>query len=194
MPSPQRASAQRIALIASMVVLGGLANTATSALNMAISSPFFFDSIFTAVCAALFGPLAGMICGFLSHVFMELFHGWNGQYLPFAACNMATGLIVGLFAQSRRLALPSGAMFCAFLVTLANSVIGAFVAYFVYGGVTNHASDYLVAGFLFVGQSLFAAAFWARIPANLIDKGIALVVAFYVARHSERHRGSWNRT
>ncbi len=181
-------------MVAALVIAGALANAGMSYANMSLGSPFFFDSILTAVCAALFGPLAGALCGLSSHVFMELIHGWNGLFIPFALCNMATGVIVGLFARSRHLTSLPGAMLCALLVTLANSVIGAFVAYFLFGGVTEHASDYLVAGFLLVGQSLFAAAFWARIPANLIDKGIAVTIAFFVARRAHRPRGSWNIT
>lgn len=158
-----------------LVVLGGaLANALLSALNMALSSPFFFDSIFTAMAAALFGPLAGVTCAIFTHLFMELLHGFSGAFLPFVVCNMATGLIVGLFARAGRFAIPVYALVATLLVTLANSVLGAIVATFLFGGITGHASDFLVTGFLLAGQSLASAAFWARIPSNLIDKGIAI--------------------
>ncbi|HET7839563.1 MAG TPA: ECF transporter S component [Rectinemataceae bacterium] len=179
-----RASSKRLLVVAALVVAGGLGNALMSLANMALSSPFFFDSVFTAVCAALFGPLAGALCGLVSHLFMELFHGWNGLFLPFAVCNIATGLIVGLFARSGRLATLTGAMLCTILVTLGNSVLGALVAFYLFGGITGHASDYLVTGFILVGQTLLAAAFWARIPANLIDKGIAVALAYFAARRA----------
>jgi energy-coupling factor transport system substrate-specific component len=172
----------RLFLVLGATLLGGLLNALLSVANMAIASPFFFDSIFTAVVAALFGPLAGMATALVSHVFMELFHDWNGQFMPFVVCNVATGLIVGFFARSGGLRKPTGAMLAALAVTLANALFGAVVAYYVFGGITGHASDYLVTGFIIAGQSLLSASFWARIPANLIDKGLAVAAAMAVAR------------
>lgn len=60
------------------VMIGGLANALLSLFNMAISSPFFFDSIFTAATAALFGPLAGLVYALISQFIMEAFHGFGG--------------------------------------------------------------------------------------------------------------------
>ena len=168
---------ERLLFVLGVSLLGGLLNALLSVANMAIASPFFFDSIFTAVVAALFGPLAGMATALISHGFMELFHNWNGQFMPFVVCNLATGLIVGLFARSGGLRRPFGAALAAVAVTLANALFGAIVAYYVFGGVTGHASDYLVTGFIIAGQSLFSASFWARVPANLIDKGLAVAAA-----------------
>jgi hypothetical protein len=65
-------------LLLAFVLVGGLANALLSLLNMAISSPFFFDSIFTAVTAALFGSLAGMVCALFSQFILEAFHEFDG--------------------------------------------------------------------------------------------------------------------
>lgn len=164
-------------LVPVLVVLGSLLNAATSWLNMGLGSPLFFDSIFTAIVAALVGPLAGIATGLGSHLFMEAFHGFGGAFLPFALCNMATGLIVGLFARKDGLRGVLGPLLCALAVTLANAVIGGMVAFFVFGGKTAHASDDLVTALILAGQSLFQAVFWARIPANLVDKAIAVLAA-----------------
>jgi energy-coupling factor transport system substrate-specific component len=179
---------KKLPALAAAIILGGLGNALLSYANMAISSPFFFDSIFTAVCAALFGPLAGSLCALVSHVFMESLHGWGGLFMPFVLCNIATALIVGSFAKKRRFSTPIHAMICAIAVTLANAVLGAFIAYFVFGGVTGHTSDFLVTGLILAGQSLLAASFWARIPANLIDKSVAVGIAYAVAAIYGRRR------
>ncbi len=175
-------------LVPAMVILGGLLNAATSWLNMGLGSPLFFDSIFTAIVAALAGPLAGVATGLASHLFMEAFHGFSGAFLPFALCNMATGLIVGLFARKDGLRASLGPILCALGVTLANAVIGGIVAYFVFGGRTAHASDDLVTALILAGQSLFHAVFWARIPANLVDKAIAVFLAVLAWRSQARTR------
>ena len=172
----------RLLLVLGVSILGGLLNALLSAANMAIESPFFFDSIFTAIVAVLFGPLAGMATALVSHGFMEFFHDFSGQFMPIVVCNIATGLIVGLCARSDSLRSPVGAALATLLVTLANAVLGAVVAYYLFGGVTGHASDYLVTGLIIAGQSLFSASFWARVPANLIDKGLAVAAAYLIAR------------
>lgn len=164
-------------LVLCLVLAGGLINAATSWLNMALHSPLYFDSICTAVVAALAGPLPGVATGLVTHLFMEAFHGFSGAFIPFVLCNMATGLIVGLFARRRSPKGPLGPMACALAVTLANAIIGGMVAYFVFGGRTNHGSDNLVTALILAGQSLFQAVFWARIPANLVDKAIAVFFA-----------------
>lgn len=157
---------------------------------MAVDSPFFFDSIFTAAAGAFFGPIAGMATGLTSHLIMEAFHGFNGMFLPFAPCNMATGLIVGLFASRKAFGSLAGAAVCTFAVTFANAVLGSFIAYFVFGGPTGHASDNLVTALLLAGGNLFTAAFWARIPTNLIDKGIAVLFAYFASKYGKRRAES----
>jgi energy-coupling factor transport system substrate-specific component len=180
----EAAGKKRLLWAAGAIIAGGLGNALLSYANMAISSPFFFDSIFTALCAALCGPLAGALCAVASHAFMESLHGWNGLFMPFVFCNIATAVIVGSFAKRKRLSSLTGATLCSIAVTLANAVLGAFIAFFVFGGVTGHASDYLVTGLILAGQSLFAADFWARIPANLIDKSVAVGIAFLAFRYA----------
>ena len=105
--------------------------------NVILKSPLFLDSIFTAVGAAVLGPWAGMGIGLLTNLVMEPIYGVTGFYWPFAACNMATGLIVGL--MSRRGAFTQGwhATAAVVLVTLANALLGGFIANLVFSGDTG---------------------------------------------------------
>ena len=149
--------------------------------NVILKSPLFLDSIFTALGAAVLGPWAGMGIGFLTNLGMEPIYGMTGLYWPFAACNMATGLIVGL--MSRRGAFTQGwhATIAVIVVTLANALLGGFIANLVFSGDTGVQIDNIVSAFTETGLSLVSANFWARIPTNLIDKMLAVYPAFLAA-------------
>lgn len=148
--------------------------------NVVLKSPLFLDSIFTAVGGAVLGPWAGLGIGLATNLGMEPIYGMTGYYWPFAACNMATGLIVGLL--SRRGAFSQGwhATRAVVLVTLANALLGGFIANLVFSGDTGVQIDNIVSAFTETGLSLFTANFWARIPTNLIDKMLAVYPAFLV--------------
>lgn len=148
--------------------------------NMILKSPLFLDSIFTAIGAAVLGPWAGMGIGLLTNLGMEPIYGMTGFYWPFAVCNMSTGLIVGF--MSRRGAFDQGwhATAAVVLVTLANALLGGFIANLVFSGDTEVQIDNIVSAFTETGLSLFTANFWARIPTNLIDKMLAVYAAFWL--------------
>ena len=72
------------------------------------------------------------------------------------------------------------AVLATILITFANSIAGAIVATLFFSGITVHPVDYIMTAFISVGQSFLSAAFWARLPVNLIDKGIAVFIVFGV--------------
>lgn len=165
-------------LLAAMA--GGLLNSLLEMASAAIGTPLFMDSIFTAACGLLLGPLMGCLCGIATHFFLVAFHAWSLDWAYFLLCSLATGLIAGFFGRGNKPVSLYRGVVCMALVTLANAVIGAAIAAFAYGGITVHASDYLVTGLVLAGQSMLSASFWARIPLNLIDKGVAIGVAFFL--------------
>jgi len=148
--------------------------------NEVLKSPLFLDSIFTAVGAAVLGPWAGMGIGLLSNLGMELVYGMTGFYWPFGACNMATGLIVGLMARRGAFSRGWHVTVAVLAVTLANALLGGFIANLVFSGDTGVQIDHIVSAFTETGLSLASANFWARIPANLVDKMLAVYAAFGV--------------
>jgi energy-coupling factor transport system substrate-specific component len=170
-------------IIVGVILLGGLFNCLLSLANVAVGSPFFFDSIFTALVGAVWGPLAGVICAIVTHGFLIAVHRWDITWIYFLPCSMATGAITGAFAKRRVSKDIRSIILCSVSVTLANSLLGAIIAAFAYGGITTHPSDYIVTGLILAGQSFLAASFWARIPLNLIDKTIAVVIAFAARRY-----------
>ena len=181
------ANKPKMTLMLLAVVVGGLLNCLASMANMAVGSPLFLDSIATAACGLLFGPWFGCLCGLSTHAFLVILHGGVLEWAYFLPCSLATGLIAGLFGRKRPAVSLLRVLLCIVAIALANALIAAPIAAFAYGGITVHASDYLVAGLILAGQSILSAAFWARIPINLIDKGIAVAVAFLLyARPSIR--------
>jgi energy-coupling factor transport system substrate-specific component len=148
--------------------------------------PFFMDSIFTAIAAALWGPWQGMATALMTNVFFEATGGFSGSNLPFAACGMATALIVSAFARAERFRGVLGSILCIAAVTLANSLLGSLIATFVFGGGTRSNIDDVVAGFMLFTDSILGAAFLARVPINFVDKAIAVVPALLLAGFMER--------
>lgn len=146
-----------------------------------IHSPIFLDSVFTAVVAALYGPIPGMITGFLTNLLAEIIYGFPGIHWPFGICNMATGLIVGLMARrDYSFLIGWNVSITIIVVTLVNSLLGTLIAMIVFSGDTEVSLDYIISTLTEFGQSLFAANFWARMITNLIDKMIAVYIAFGV--------------
>jgi energy-coupling factor transport system substrate-specific component len=177
--APERiANKPKATLMLIVAVLGGLLNCLASMVNMSVGSPLFLDSIATAACGLLFGPWLGLLCGLSTHAFLVILHGGVLEWAYFLPCSLATGLIAGLFGRKRPAVSLLRVLLCIVSIALANAVIAAPIATLAYGGITVHASDYLVAGLILAGQSILSAAFLARIPINLIDKGIAVAVAF----------------
>ena len=166
-------------LIAAAVFAAGILNALLVVANTHLFLPFFIDSIFTAVAGALLGWFPGTIAGLWTNLAAELVLGFPMTMLPFAICNMSTGFIVGLMADRGRFHTVGHALVAVLLVTAANSLLGALIATFLYGGITGTAAvDYVVVGLLAAGRTVLSAAFLARIPANLVDKGIAVAAAF----------------
>ena len=145
-----------------------------------VNLPFFFDSVATAVIAAVFGPAAGVLTGIATNWVIELFQGFPLTTYPFGICGAMTGLIVGIFAKRKKFSTIPLFLLVTAIVTIANSVSGAIISIFAYGGLAEDYLSFIVTGFITAGRSLFSAAFLARIPVNLIDKGIAVAIAFVV--------------
>lgn len=67
------------------------------------------------------------------------------------------------------------------LVALWNAATGAPIAMVVYGGIdSNVGTNLMIATMQSIGRDLGSAAFIARVPTNLLDKGIACVIAWIV--------------
>ncbi|MDC7234377.1 MAG: hypothetical protein PQJ58_14180 [Spirochaetales bacterium] len=147
--------------------------------NIVLQSPLFFDSIFTAVTAALLGPAAGILTGLFTNLGMEWIYDFTGLYYPFAFCNMATGLIVGYAARQNWIKTTYQLILVIIATATANALLGGLIANIVFSGDTGVKIDVVISAFTELGQSLMTANFWARIPTNLLDKMITVYIAFF---------------
>lgn len=179
----RRDAASRSALFtAAIVVVALCVNVGLSMVNESLSLPFFLDSIGTAVAAATVGLVPALAVATGTNALFELVYESNLEHLPFAVCGITTVLIIRIFVQTGRFDSVGNAVLASLAVALSNAVLGAMIAAFLFGGVTGVGIDFLVTGLVASGQSLLSASFWARVPANIIDKTIAVFVAYVVWR------------
>jgi energy-coupling factor transport system substrate-specific component len=174
---------ERSSLVVAVAVLGGvLVNGFLNLANTALSLPLFLDAIGTAVVAVLFGPVAGAVTGIGSNLFQEVLYGFPGAHWQFGIVNAATGIIMGLLARHGLFRTGAHVVVAVLLVTVASAILGAAVALAVFGGASGIEVDYISMGLLLTGKPMFWAAFLARIPANLVDKALAVLAAFFAYR------------
>ncbi|MFW6289207.1 MAG: ECF transporter S component [Spirochaetota bacterium] len=167
-------------VFAVLLVLAALiVNVGLSLINTALNLPFFLDSIGTAVVAAVAGLAPALVVAIGTNMLFEVTYGFTLAHLPFAVCGIATVFIVRAFVRTGNFRNVGNVLVASLAVAMANAILGGIVAAFLFGGVTGVGIDFLVTGLVASGQSLLTASFWARVPANIIDKTIAVFVAYF---------------
>lgn len=168
----------RTTYIAIMIPLGVAINYIGGQIASSLALPIYLDSIGTIVVAAIMGPWVGAISGVLYNVISSLLGG-NVLASLFGLCNLGSGLIVGYMARWGKFKTIPWVGLAVVLVSLWNAILGTPIAMVVYGGVDGNAgTNLMIAGMQALGQDLASAAFIARIPTNLLDKGIACIIAW----------------
>lgn len=162
-----------------LVLAALIVNLGLSLINTALNLPFFLDSIGTAVVAAVAGLAPALIVAVGTNLLFEIAYGFSFTHLPFAICGIATVFIVRAFVRTGNFRNVGNVLVAGFAVALANAILGGIIAAFLFGGVTGVGIDFLVTGLVASGQSLLTASFWARVPANIIDKTIAIFIAYF---------------
>ena len=161
--------------------------------DRALHIPLFLDTIGTLLATVLLGVFPGVATAVGTHFFLELLNGPSGIYLPWMACSISSALILWWLIRRGAFETPLHALLATLWIALANAFIGALVAALFFTGDTGHAVDYVASALYALGQSVFSAAFLARLPVNVADKAIAVFVAYLAYRltvergsHSER--------
>jgi energy-coupling factor transport system substrate-specific component len=166
-----------------MALLLAVFNTALGYSNSHILRlPLFLDTIGTLVSTALLGLIPGLITAVVTHTIPHLLPFLPSDFIHWVFCSIASALALRLFIRYGLFENMLHAITVSVVVTLANALVGAVTAVFFFSGLTDHPVDYLMTGFLTIGQDLLGASFWSRIPVNLIDKGIAVFIALGLYR------------
>lgn len=174
-------------------VLLGIANGTMGIISAhVLEFPLFLDTIGTLLSTALWGFWPGAVTAVSTHVLMEFLRGLTGANtnLPWMICSLSSVITLALMIRFDLFKTFIHAVLATILITFANSITGALVATLFFSGITIHPVDYIMTAFLSVGQSFLSAAFWARLPVNLIDKGIAVFIVFGLTYLMRLKRGS----
>ena len=180
--------------VAIMIPLGVAINYVGGLLNSALGGPLYLDSIGTAVVAAVMGPWVGAISGLLFNIVSALMGG-NMMSALFGICNIGTGLIVGYITKWGFFEKWWQVLIVAnVLVSFWNAATGSPIASVVYGGVDGSAGTSVsIAALQAIGADLVTAGFIARMPINLIDKGIAVLIAWIVYKRLPENIKNFNK-
>ena len=166
-------------LVAVAAVAAGFLNASLHLVNYDILGlPFFFDMIGTFVITIFFGLIPGLLTAVTTHGFLDLLRWFSVSTMPWAPISVASSLLIWVLFKNRKFETILHAIAATVYITFLNALLGAITAIILNSGITTHPVDILVKGFLSIGQSLIASAFWARIPINFIDKGIAVFITF----------------
>jgi energy-coupling factor transport system substrate-specific component len=154
-------------------IIGGL-------LAQTLKLPIFLDSIGTMLSAVILGPWLGALTGLLSNLIQGLFT--DPVTIPFGIVNAVIGLVVGFLALKRGFEDYVTPLLAGLILAILAPMVGTPIAVYLFGGVTGGGIDLLYALLLKAGNQIFASAFLARIPANLVDKLVSAYLIMAIIR------------
>jgi energy-coupling factor transport system substrate-specific component len=142
--------------------------------------PLFLDSTGSIFAGVILGPLMGAVTGFTSNLILGVIH--NPVNIPFSIVNAIIGFTAGLIAVRCGFAGAKSILSSIILISVITSLAGAVVAFFVFGGVTGAKLDLNIITIMNAGYKLFTSSFIVRVPVNLVDKSISVVIVFFLVR------------
>lgn len=170
-------STKSLVLIPIAVGINLIGGTLCSTLKL----PLFLDMIGTMVVACLSGPWVAALTGFLTNVFLALVA--NPVNLPYAVVSVLCGLVVGYMVKAGLFKKWWGVLIVWVVVTLVNAVSASLITVFVFSGATGiNGASVLTATLVVAMKNIFASVFSSSIIENLLDKGIAVAVAYFIVK------------
>lgn len=170
-------STKSLVLIPIAVGINLIGGTLCSTLKL----PLFLDMIGTMVVACLSGPWVATLTGFLTNVFLALVA--NPVNLPYAVVSVLCGLVVGYMVKAGLFKKWWGVLIVWVVVTLVNAVSASLITVFVFSGATGiNGTSVLTATLVVAMKNIFASVFSSSIIENLLDKGIAVAVAYFIVK------------
>lgn len=167
-------------LFVTLVPVGIGVNIIGGLLAQTLKLPIFLDSIGTMLTAVIMGPWIGAMTGFLSNLLQGIFT--DPINIPFGIVNAVIGLVVGFLALKRGFEDYVTPLIAGLTLSVLAPIVGTPIAVYLFGGVTGGGVDLLYTVLLKAGNEIFASAFLARVPANLIDKLISAYLIMAIIR------------
>lgn len=181
LPFKERVKAQfstkAVVLIPIAVGINLIGGTLCSMLKL----PLFLDMIGTIVIACLSGPWVSALCGLLTNLFLALVA--NPVYLPYSLASILCGLVTGYMVKAGLFKKVWGAVLTWLACTATNVVAASVVTIFVYGGATGvNGTSVLTATLVAATKDIAASVISTSMLENLVDKGIAFLIAFVIVQ------------
>ncbi len=149
-------------------------NFALGYLVAALHLPVFLDTVGTVLVAAIAGPWAALLTGFLSQLVLVVFGQFTLMwFLPVqlaVALYAGFGARLGIFRTLRRTIL-AGVVLGALAATMSWPI-----SYFVFGGVTGGGVTVIITLLRSLGLSLGESIYLGGLSSDLIDKTFTLVL------------------
>ncbi|WP_148136796.1 CD3073 family putative ECF transporter S component [Candidatus Formimonas warabiya] len=167
-------------LFVTLIPVGIGVNIVGGLLAQTLKLPIFLDSIGTMLTAVILGPWLGALTGLLSNLLQGLFT--DPINIPFGLVNAVIGLVVGFLALKRGFEDYVTPLIAGLILSVLAPIIGTPIAVYLFGGVTGGGVDLIYTVLLKAGNEIFASAFLARVPANLVDKLISAYLIMAIVR------------
>lgn len=167
-------------VVITIIPVGIGINIIGGVLAQTLKLPIFLDSIGTMLSAVMLGPWLGALTGLFSNVIQGLFT--DPVTIPFGMVNAVIGLVVGFLALKRGFEDYVTPLIAGLILSILAPIVGTPIAVYLFGGVTGGGIDLLYALLLKAGNEIFASAFLARVPVNLVDKLISAYLIMVIIR------------
>jgi energy-coupling factor transport system substrate-specific component len=145
-----------------------------------IKNPLFLDTTGTILSAAILGPFVGALTGLTSNLILGITH--NPVLIPFGIVNTVIGITMGFIVKRYGLDGIKSLLISIVSVSVMSALAGAVVAFYVFGGVTGAKIDLNIISIMDAGYKLFTSSFLVRLPVNLFDKSISILIAYVIVR------------
>ena len=151
-------------------------------LASSLKLPLFLDMIGTYVAASLAGPWVAALVGLLTNVFLSLVA--NPVYLPYSLVSISVGLTVGFMMRAGLFRKIWGIAIIWIASSLVSAIVAGTITVFVFGGATGATgSSFITVTLIALSERIIASVFTSAMIENLIDRAVALVIAYVILKN-----------
>jgi len=155
-----------------------------------VDNYFFLDATGTILAGVVLGPLMGGITGLVSNlIFGIVFSPVN---IPFAIVNLIIGVTAGIIAKKMGFKGARVLITATVIIAVITSLSSAVVAYFFFGGATGLKIDLNIISLINMGLNSIFSSFLVRLPVNLLDKGISIIIVIILLSFTSKKIDSKN--